>query len=453
MLRIQQAFQGSLEGRLEGQSPALTAAAWIKFFHRIAALHDSEREGRSGNVPGLHRLERAIAVNRQVADLLSDWPRAFHRYLATQQGRAAPSFSLPHTFGRLYQWLYADLSAGEFAFLREAFEAYLHQRWWGLLCRRNRRLSPHITDARKTVQAIAEEAGTTASRVRQLYLAGWIDADIAEQASGRRVWSFPTSQVAPVAALIADGLTLKAAAAYLQLPRRRVRELIESGLIQPVLSAEGHRTAAWLLSRRELDGLCGSDVSRPALDVAKPSLDSVSLGQILKAWRLEVGAFPALVKALQAGELSPCAANTGRVALGAMCLFRQEVQAWMAQWRRAQDADISITDAARALGLKEQVAFELVRTGLLKSRPSLNGSMRRIPLHELESFKVCYVALAEVARTLGTSSRHALAHLDMSPVTGPSVDGCRQYFYLRKEVAHLLGSLNPYSQEHRHDEP
>jgi hypothetical protein len=78
-----------------------------------------------------------------------------------------------------------------------------------------------------------------------------------------------------------------------------------------------------------------------------------------------------------------------RFTLGAMCLFRQEVQAWMAQWRRAQDADISITDAARALGLKEQVAFELVRTDLLKSRPSLNGSMRRIPLHELESFKVC----------------------------------------------------------------
>jgi len=438
-LQIQIAFQSALAGQIQEGGLSLSVVAWIRIFHRVAALFDAERETRPGQIPGLHRLDRAIAVNRQLASLLANWPSAFHRYLGDLQRSAEPSFSLVRTFGRLYRWLYGDFEGEEFAFLREAFEDYLRSHWWGLLCRRNRRLDAQTTGGRKTTQAIAEAAGTTPTRVRQLHLAGWVEADVAAQPSGRRTWSFPVSQVEPIAALITDGLTLKDAAAYLRLPKHRIRELIEAGLINPVLSTEGHGAAAWLLSRHQLDGLYRNDAPCQAQAVEDGHADLVPLVQILKAWRLEPGAFPALVRALRAGALAPAHIyNMENTALGNMLLPRQKIQAWLAQWRKANGKDYSITEAAKALGIKDQVAYHLVRHGLLECGAAPQCRARRISNNDLAAFKARYISLVDIAKRLGTSPKQLLNNLQARPAAGPSIDGCRQYFYSRSDLAHLL---------------
>lgn len=453
-LQIQIAFQGALAGQVQVGGLSLSLAAWIKLFHRMAALFDSEREARPGQVPGLHRLDRVIAVNRQLASLLADWPSAFHRYLGDLQRSAEPSFSLVRTFGRLYRWLYVDFDGDEFAFLREAFEYYLREHWWGLLCQRNRRLDTRTNSSRRTTHAIAEAAGTTPARVRQLHLAGWVEADVAAQPSGRRVWSFPASQVEPIATLIADGLTLKAAAAYLRLPRHRVRELIEAGLIKPVLSTEGHGAAAWLLSRHQLDGLHRNDTPCQAQVVEDGHTDLVPLVQILKAWRLKPGAFPALVRALQAGVFAPSLiCKVESAVLGNMLLSRQKVQAWLAQWHRGNGKDYSITEAATALGIKDQVAYHLVRHGLLECRMSSQRRTHQISNDDLAAFKARYISLVDIAKRLGTSPKQILNSLQARPAAGPSIDGCRQYFYSRGDVAHLLHQPISQTQESCDAEP
>lgn len=453
-LRIQIAFQSALAGQIQEGGLSLSVVAWIKLFHRVAALFDAERESRPGQIPGLHRLDRAIAVNRQLASLLAAWPSGFHRYLGDLQQSAEPSFSLVRTFGRLYRWLYGDFEGGEFAFLREAFEDYLRTHWWGLLCRRNRRLDTRTIGSRRTAHAIAEAAGTTPARVRQLHLAGWVEADIAAQPSGRRAWSFPASQIKPITALIADGLTLKDAAAYLRLPRHRIRELIKAGLINPVLSAEGHGAAAWLLSRHQLDGLHRNDAPCQAQAVEDGHTDLIPLVQILKTWRLEPGAFPALVRALRTGVLTPPPIrNMETPPLGNMLLSRPQVQAWLAQWRKANGKDYSITEAARALGIKDQVAYHLVRHGLLECGAALRRRVRRISNDDLAAFKTRYISLVEIAKWLGTSPKQILNSLQARPVAGPSIDGCRQYFYSRSDLAHLLPQPIPQAQEPCDAEP
>lgn len=438
-LRLQLAFQGALAGQAQEGAPSLSVAAWITLFHRIAALFDVERETRSGQTPGLHRLDRAIVLNRQLASLLAAWPAGFHRCLGDLQRRAEPSFSLVRTFGRLYRWLYQDFEGDEFAFLREAFEDYLRKHWWGLLCRRNRRLGTRTTGSRKTAQAIAAAAGTTPTRVRQLHLAGWVEADIAAQPSGRRAWSFPASQVEPIAALIGDGLTLKDAAAYLQLPKHRVRELIAADMIKPLLSTEGHRAATWLISRHQLDDLGRTYSERQAPVAEEVHQAYVPLVQILKAWRLEAGAFPALLHALQSGVLA--AAHTRDMestGLGGLLLPRRGVQAWLALWRESNGRGYSITDAAAILSIKAQVAYNLVRCGLLESTSSTQARVCRVSQEGIAKFEARYISLVEIAKRSGTSPKQALHRLQIRPVVGPAIDGCRQYFYLRSDVEHLL---------------
>lgn len=438
-LRLQLAFQGALAGQAQEGIPSLSVPAWMTLFHRVAALFDVERETRSGQIPGLHRLDRAIVVNRQLANVLAAWPAGFHRCLGDLQRRAEPSFSLVRTFGCLYRWLYRDFEGDEFAFLREAFEDYLREHWWGLLCRRNRRLGTRTTGSRKTAQAIAAAAGTTPARVRQLHLAGWVEADIAAQPSGRRAWSFPASQVEPIATLIADGLTLKDAAAYLRLPKHRVRELIAADMIKPLLSTEGHGAATWLISRHQLDGLGRTYSERQAPVAEEVHQAYVPLVQILKAWRLEAGAFPALLHALQSGVLT--AAHTRDMestGLGGLLLPRRGVQAWLAHWRQASGRDYSITDVATILSIKAQVAYHLVRCGLLESTSSTQARVCRVSQEGIAKFEARYISLVEIAKRSGASSKQALHRLQIHPVVGPAIDGCRQYFYLRSDVEHLL---------------
>lgn len=438
-LRLQLAFQGALAGQAQEGAPSLSVAAWITLFHRVAALFDVERETRSGQTPGLHRLDRAIVVNRQLASLLAAWPSGFHRCLGDLQRRAEPSFSLVRTFGRLYRWLYRDFEGDEFAFLREAFEDYLREHWWGLLCRRNRRLGTRTPGSRKTAQAIAAAAGTTPARVRQLHLAGWVEADIAAQPSGRRVWSFPASQVEPLATLISDGLTLQDAAAYLRLSKHRVRELIATGMIKPLLSTEGHGAATWLISRHQLDDLGRAYSARQALVTKEEPPDCVPLVQILKAWRLEAGAFAALLHALQSGVLTPIATrDVENNVLGGLLLPRREVQAWLAHWRESNGRGYSITDAAGILGIKAQVAYHLVRCGLLESTSSPLTQVRRVSRDGVAKFEARYISLVEIAKRSGTAPKQALLRLQIHPAAGPAIDGCRQYFYLRSDVEHLL---------------
>lgn len=445
-LRVQMAFLHALDGQTPEGMPALTATAWIRLFHRIATLDDTEEKVRPGQVAGLHRLGRAITVNRQLADLIGNWPAGFHRYLAAKQQNAATSFSLVRTFGRLYRWLYRDTDGEAFTFLRDAFEAYLQEHWWGLLCKRNRRLGSKTTRSRKTVQTIAAEADTTPTRVKQLHLAGWIEADIAVQPSGRHAWSLPATQVAPIAALIADGLTLQQAAAYLRLPKHRVRELITSSLIKPRISTRQSNAAAWLISRQQLDDLRNGCAQHPLPFEPTEEPDCIPLIQMLKAWRLEAGFLTALLQALQSGELQPAkAAHINSVALGDMLIPRQRAKAWLAHWRQTHGRDYSITEAATLLGIKPQVAYQLVKHRHIHSVQAPQSGDQRIPQEAVETFNARFISLADIAKHLGTSPKQALRRLPCHPVTGPAVDGCRQYFYQRNDVAHLLFTTNPRS--------
>lgn len=119
-------------------------------------------------------------------------------------------------------------------------------------------------------------------------------------------------------------------------------------------------------------------------------------------------------------------------------LPRREVQAWLAHWRESNGRGYSITDAAGILGIKAQVAYHLVRCGLLESTSSPLTQVRRVSRDGIAKFEARYVSLVEIAKRSGIAPKQALHHLQIHPVAGPAIDGCRQYFYLRSDVERLL---------------
>lgn len=106
--------------------------------------------------------------------------------------------------------------------------------------------------------------------------------------------------------------------------------------------------------------------------------------------------------------------------------------------RYTEGASISVDQAAKRLGLKQQVVYDLVRLGLLTTiQDHLPG--RRVTQASLDEFQATYISLAEYAKSVKRAPRWLLQTLPMQPVSGPMIDGSRQYFFRRSD---LYGELN-----------
>jgi hypothetical protein len=92
-----------------------------------------------------------------------------------------------------------------------------------------------------------------------------------------------------------------------------------------------------------------------------------------------------------------------------------------------------VDEAAKRLGLKQQVVYDLVKLELLATiQDNLPG--RRVTRDSLDDFQVTYISLAEYSRSLNRAPRRVLKTLDVQPITGPIIDGSRQYFFRRSDV-------------------
>lgn len=405
----------------------LSAADWHRLVRFLGQFTADSQPKRPGQISGLHHLEAASAIISRTAELLDDWPHQFYVLLAALQAQGTAKLSVRQSFGRLYRVLYRDLRAPVFQFLRDAFEEYLKENWWGFVCKRNRSFKAETVanHPRLTLEHAACQAGTSTSLVRHLIQAELIPAQEEKLPSGRHLRSVHQNDVGRISALAEGAMTLGEAANFLALPKRRVRELVLAGLLTTIVSRITTNAAAWLFSKEQLSVL--SDL-RGAVQ-GEPGL--VSLHQILKS--LRKGEFPALIKALKNGTLSSAIGSPGSP-IGRLMLDASLVHSWLEEYRIATNDWLSVDLAARVLGLKQQVVYELVARGLLKTTLTTSNVWAITPA-QLLVFKNMYVSLVEIASEQGRSPRWVLHKIKALPVCGPSVDGARQYFFSRSDLS------------------
>ncbi|WP_316852876.1 helix-turn-helix domain-containing protein [Ralstonia holmesii] len=379
-----------------------------------------------GQLVGLHNLDAATTVVTGSAWLLENWPEHFNHLLQRIQDRRREMQSLRRSFGCLYRVLYVDLQAPGFQFLRDAFEKYLGENWWGFVCKRNRSLRNETvtTHPRLTLASAAQQAGTSLSMVRHLIEAKLLSVEEGVMPSGRRVRSVHRFDVPRISSLAHEALTLTEVAGLLALPENRVRLLVAAGLLTPLVSKRETHSATWLLPASQLEEYCsivGSD-RRDGVPV--------SLKQILKSWRLHDGEFAAVVNAIRERKLLPLSDRP--TPLGCVALDAKTTRTWLRERRQTLEESVSIDQAARALRVKQEVAYGLVTRGFLCAMPAVAGQ-RRIRKTDLYAFMETFVSLAALARARGHSPRATLRMLQACPVSGPTVDGARQYFFRRAD--------------------
>lgn len=418
----------------------ITPPIWVRMVKYLGPFNTDPFATRPGQQKRLHDLHVSLELAKGASCILGKWPSNF-RYLLGRIREARPHAThIGDAFGPLYRVLYQDLCDGPLDFLRQEFETYLLENWFGLLGRRNRRLQPKTiaVHSHRPSGEIALAACASKAAVRCLASIGLIRGHAVTHASGRTTIAVHRDDAKSVSACKADSLSLREAAHLLGLRRERVRELIDAGLLRAWIDPRRTSASIWWLSKQDAYKLLSITELPMVNGVSKANM---ALATILRTWRLRSGEFPALVRALFAGDVTIASTTTIGRGMGRAGISTESLRSWLDAHRAQTSSWMSVDTAAKWLGVKQQVAYQLVYRGLLLAEED-NG-IRRVSGDALEAFDQRYISLAELASSQGVAPRSLLATLSARPVCGPTVDGTRQYFYQRDEVAKNLAESHP----------
>jgi hypothetical protein len=145
---------------------------------------------------------------------------------------------------------------------------------------------------------------------------------------------------------------------------------------------------------------------------------------------------PDLLVAVLNGDLAPVALDKEAHGVERLLFAPMSV----ARAFRSEETGMSIHEAARLLGVKEEVAYQWVKGGFLGVVRGTGRLARgkRVRQSDLDVFRAKYVISSEAAIMLGgksaTWASRFLIFQGMTPMSGPDVDGRLRYLFLRSDV-------------------
>jgi hypothetical protein len=384
------------------------------------------------------RMAVSWPIASYAAEVLSAWPQGFERMLeALRSGSTERAQgSLPRSFRGMYVALYRGLRDPQFGFVRSAFEAYVQRHWTSSLARRNRRLAPATVEASAWVSAkeAAARLGVSTRRVKELIASGALDGRHRVTRGGRTFWVVRKSAIEG-ADTQEDSCTLQEAAQRLGLKRARLARLV--GPLSPLAADRDSFVAAWRIDPSVVACLELIVLAAP-LAKGEPG-QAVTVDEVLRHWALPDATIGRLLVELIEGSLESVGRVSDLAGVPSLLLPSSRLAEFRKRTARA-NVGLTVPEVARHLAVKQEVAYFLVRRGLLAA-DRVHGTRRpewRVSREHLSDFHRDYVFAREIAAKRAASPRATMAWLaavGRYPCSGPGVDGGRQALYRRSDVA------------------
>lgn len=395
-------------------------------------------------VPSVRTIRDNWPISTAAAEVLADWPQGLCQILDARR-LAIPNHdrgSLLRTFSVVYGALYRHPRNVHFEFIRDAFEAYVLERWPGQIAKRHRRLEDRLVGDSVWIRISQASRLTryTVNALRTLAESGELESQTWTTKRGRTFLLLRRESVDALLEKNGAAVDLLEAASRLGLPDSRLAQIVQR--LCPDASKPIAPGARWLIPSSWVErwerfmasqpyGIQGSNTSFPLIDCLRyliPDSDALAILLLdIEAHRLPVlGRWPNLH------------------GLSGIALERAAFQQWMQQHRICLQT-FSLRTAAKRLGVKEEVAYFLARSELLKTTAVRLGRRTERHLNEaaLDEFSSQYVFAQTIAHKLGSSAKAVRRFLDdagVAPVAGPGVDDCRQLVYQRGPAEKALRS-------------
>lgn len=386
----------------------------------------------------------SLEVSRELAqaagEILMNWPRAFRDLLSDLRSTRSSGmgWKLASAFGPIYRDIHHDLQAPCFAFVRVEFESFVQQAWEAPLAKRNRYLSENTITGHRwvSIDEAARLTGLHKSCVQRLHDHGEVASREIVHSSGRKSKVVDVGQVRDLALLMQKAVNLRQAAKHLHINLERVRQLITGGILK-FYGGKPKVGEKWLIDIESLSGLRLERMHAP------PGNTLVSVNYLAKHHLPTGGGLVEMIGAIQSGELKAFRdLDQSKATVGHWLLRPQDLTGWMQQaLQKSSDfPGITVAKAAVLLGVKEEVAYAMVRLGILWSTSVRRGrsTLQMVKPAAIERFRRRYILGPELAVFLGMSPKHITHHLWMNgfrPVAGPSIvkSLCRQYVWPRSK--------------------
>lgn len=378
----------------------------------------------------------AIPIAEGAGKALMSWPYGFEGMLDAirEQRRNASSWKIREAMGPIYKDVYGYLKGPRFAFVRAAFESYIRDHWEAPLARRNRNIGPQLVRNHPwlPVCEAAKRSGVEPALLRRMATGREIPMHEQTHRSGRCARIVNLASARNYADRVQQARTAEQTAIHLGISRKRVRQLLEAGLLA-VLGGPPRAGQRWWIDPISLDRCAHS--GRQMVTAPK---NSVSMAQLAKCSIASAEGFVSLVGAIQAGELSVWVPPGSKQEMGKWRLSKDDLVKWRLVAETVGASRLSVGDVALQLGVKPEVAYALVRARLLPT--ATDGVGRRVAqwvdIHALSEFREQYILgteLAALARTSPKQIAQRLKACGIQPIAGPGFGRtfCRQYVWQR----------------------
>ncbi|RQZ15562.1 hypothetical protein DIE15_15315 [Burkholderia sp. Bp9031] len=412
----------------------LSQTQLLRLLHALAPHISARPTHRHGRTPGLQNLSTAANYVDQCAQLLLHWPYSFQTMMAKYDERTTTETSIRRKYSALYRLLYKTLAGNEFDFMRREFEAYLDGHWYGAIDGRHRAFSKRKWHTVLSAADIRRELGCSRGVIWRLISTGGLNARILRSPMGRRFAVADANSVAQTRAALRDVIDLHAASELLGISRRRIRILLSAGLIG---EAPNYHRSKWSISVHEVRRL----LDLPTCDRADHSPEeTLLLRHVLRHMCRDNAVFVSVIESLLSGAVRTFGKASGVRGIGAYLVHKDDVRSVICDAKRLPPSTMSAQVVAQVLSIKEEVAYHLIRSGLLPHDVyRVNGrTIDLVTKDDVVKFRSTYVSLVDIAKRWNVSPKAALRRLSergVDAITGPSVDRSRQYFYRVADVS------------------
>lgn len=404
----------------------------IKFLGIYTGLATQNKPQKIAN---LDFLSVSWNITSQAAEIIHRWPNSLYESLDKMQSVNISSGRLSGRFGGVYTTLYRCFGTESFSELRRPFESYIASHWRGAFGKRNRRMPEYVLLRLAWIspQLACEQLNISRQYLSMLVKEGKIRGEVRQTPSGREFLVVSRIDVENLAPVLEGSINLQCAAKLLGLAKNRVRCLLS--LLEP----EAHKTinqyGVWVINKLNLFKVIEFISSLPIIPDCE---EVVTFYHILRYWccsDIEVGS---LLKVALDGSSMIKGRVSSECTLPGLVFCRLRVKEFLSSIRSQHHNEFTIPEVARLLNIKQEVAYFLVRKGILKTTSILIGNIKAqgVARWQLEYFRLHYEFARDIAGEVNGSSRavtDVLSRLGVEPISGPNVDGGRQIIFLASE--------------------
>ena len=411
-------------------------------------IGDTDTTGKN-LVPTIRNAELHALIVKAFA-VFEDWPNRYYEFLKYLQVHAKDvpyDTGLMKHFGQYYFSLYECMKSKQYNFMRDAFEQFLVSGWTGgYVTKKCRRLTN--IGYLKTMHVSRGEAARMLKIshpwVSRLIEMGKLSGVVGKMGS-RKFCVVDRCSLNDLKASYRGLLTSDQAAKVAGIYANSFVELAREGILEALRGPSIDGYSSWMFKRSAIRNFLNRIRSKCGKRAGTKQGEISFVKAVQKLTRLNVSTI-ALIKGILSDEIKPSRMVYESGVRGLKFSSDKLADYMKAKLASQRKGSLSVTEAAYILGIKEMVAYFFVIKGYLLAEKMTvkKRSFWCISFESIDIFKSTYVTLSQLVKSVGVCSKQLkekLKTLNVLPVSGPNVDGGRQYLYKKEDLnrVNILG--------------